>query len=86
MELIDNDTSEKGKINAEHYIRYHTDLENILEEEEDDPQMTEKDGTDEIDMIAYDPEVSDEEPFNMAIDDSSENPTIILENRSPLHL
>ena len=40
--------------------------------------MTEKDDADEIDMVAYDPEVSDEEPFNMAINDSSENPTIIL--------
>ena len=40
--------------------------------------MTEKDDADKIDMVAYNPEVSDEEPFNTAIDDSSENPTIIL--------
>ena len=29
-------------------------------------------------MIAYNPEESEEEPFNMAIDDISENPTIVM--------
>ena len=40
--------------------------------------MTEKEDVDEKDMIVYDPEESDEEPFNMAIDNTSENPTIIM--------
>ena len=30
-------------------------------------------------MIAYTPEESEEEPFNMAIDDTSEDPTIVMD-------
>ena len=29
-------------------------------------------------MIAYTPEESDDEPFNMAINDTSEDPTIVM--------
>ena len=73
-ELIDQDTSKNGEINAEHYIQYHDELETILEDEDDeDPLMT-----DEIDKIAYTPEESDKEPFNTAIDDTSEDPTIVM--------
>ena len=75
-ELIDQDTSENGEMNAEHYIQYHDELETIPEEEDEDPQMTEKE--DELDMIEYAPEELDEEPFNTAIDDTSEDPTIVM--------
>ena len=74
-ELIDQDTGENGEINAEHYIQYHDELETIPEEEDEDPLMTEKE---DIDKIAYAPEESEEEPFNMAIDDTSEDPTIVM--------
>ena len=77
LELIDQDTSENGEINAEHYIQYHDELETILEEDED-PQMTEKEYIEELDMIEYAPEESDKEPFNTAIDDTSEDPTIVM--------
>ena len=51
----------------------------ILEEGEDeDPQMAEKQDIDNLDTIAYTPEESEEEPFNMAIDDTSEDPTIVM--------
>ena len=54
-------------------------METILEEEEDeDPQMAEKQDVDDLDMIAYTPEESEEEPFNTAIDDTSEDPTIVM--------
>ena len=33
---------------------------------------------DEVDTIAYTPDESDDEPFNMAINDTSEDPTIIM--------
>ena len=72
------DTGENGEINAEHYIQYHDELETILEEEDEDPQMREKQDVDELDMIAYAPEESEEEPFNMAINDTSEDPTIVM--------
>ena len=54
-------------------------METIPEEEEDeDPQMAEKHDVDDLDTIAYSPEESEEEPFNMAIDDTSEDPTIVI--------
>ena len=71
-----NDTSKNGAQNAEHDIQYYNDLETIPEEE--DPQMVAKQEVDDFDTIAYNPEESGEEPFNMAIDDTSKDPTIIM--------
>ena len=53
-------------------------METILEEEDEDPLMTEQEDVDEIDTIVYTPEESDDEPFNMAIDDTSEDLTIVM--------
>ena len=54
-------------------------METIPEEEEDkDPQMAAKQEVDDLDTIAYNPEESEEEPFNMAINDTSEDPTIVM--------
>ena len=75
------DTGENGALNAERNIQYHDELETIPEEEEEadkDPQMAAKQDMDDFDMIAYNPEESEEEPFNMAIDDTSEDPTIVM--------
>ena len=36
------DTGENGEMNAEHDIQYHDELETIPEEEDEDPQITEK--------------------------------------------
>ena len=77
-ELIYQNTGKNGEINAEHHIQYHDELETIPEEENEDPQMTEKEDIDELDTIAYTTEESDKEPFNMAIDDTSEDPTIVM--------
>ena len=75
-----NDTGKNGAQNAEHDIQYYDDLETIPEEdeEEEDPQITVKQGVDDFDTIAYNLEESEEEPFNMAIDDTSEDPTIVM--------
>ena len=78
LELIDKDTGTNGEINAEHYIQYHDELETIPEENDEDPLMTEQEDANEVDMIAYAPEESDDEPFHMAIDDTSEDPTIVM--------
>ena len=77
-ELIDQDTGANGEINAEHYIRYHDELETIPEENDKNPLMTEQEDVNEVDMIVYTPDESDNEPFNMAIDDTSKDPTIIM--------
>ena len=72
-------TGENGAQNAGTDIPYYDELETILEEDEDeDPQMATKQDVDNLDMIAYDPEESKEEPFNIAIDDTSEDPTIVM--------
>ena len=76
-ELNGNDTGENGAQNAECDIQYYDDLETILEEDED-PQMAAKQEVDDFDTIAYNPEESEEEPFNTAIDDTSEDPTIVM--------
>ena len=54
-------------------------METIPEEEEDeDPQMAEKQDENELDTVAYTPDESEEEPFNPASDNSSEYPTIVM--------
>ena len=40
--------------------------------------MTAQEDIDEVDTIAYTSEESDDEPFDMAIDDTSEDPTIVM--------
>ena len=54
-ELIDQDTGMNGEINAEHYIQCHNELETILEENDQNPLMTEQEDIDEVDTIAYNP-------------------------------
>ena len=53
-------------------------METIPEENDEEPPMTEQDDADEVDTIPYAPEESDDEQFNMAIDDTSEDPTIVM--------
>ena len=71
------DTGENGAQNAECDIQYYDELETIPEEDED-PQMAAKQDIDDLDTIAYNPEESEEEPFNTAIDDTSEDLTIVM--------
>ena len=79
LESNGQDTGKNGTRHADHNIQYHDELETILEEEEDkDPQMAEKQDIDDLDMTAYTPEESEEEPFNTTIDDTSEDPTIVM--------
>ena len=69
------DTGKNGAQNVEHDIQYYDELETILEDE--DPQMAAKQDTDDLDVIVYDSQES-EEPFNMAIGGTSEDPTIVM--------
>ena len=75
-----HDTGKNGANHTEHNIQYQDELETIPEEEkeEEDPQMVEKQDVDDLDMVAYTPDESEEEPFNTAIDDTSEDPTIVM--------
>ena len=81
LESNGQDTDENGAQNAEHDIQYYDELETILEEDEEedkDPQMAAKQDIDDLDTIAYNPEELEEEPFNTTIDDTSEDPTIVM--------
>ena len=77
-ELIYQDTSENGETNIEHYIRYHEELEMILEESDEDPPATAQDDDDEVDTILYTPGDSEDEQFNTAIKDTSKDPMIVM--------
>ena len=79
LESNGHDTSENGTHHTEHDIQYQDELETIPEEEEDKyPQMAEKQDVGDLDMVVYTPDESEEEPFNMAIDNTSEDPTIVM--------
>ena len=78
LESNGQDTGACGISPTEHDIQYQDELETIPEEEEEDQQMPEKQDVDDPDMVAYTPDESKEEPFNMAIDDTSEDPTIVM--------
>ena len=73
-----HDTGMNGTNHTEHGIQYQDELETIPEEEDEDPQMAEKQDLDDSDMVVYTSDESEEEPFNTAIDDTSEDPTIVI--------
>ena len=77
LESNGQDTGAYGANPTEHDIQYQDELETIPEEE-DEPQMAEKQDVDDLDTVVYTPDESEEEPFNMAIDDTSEDPTIVM--------
>ena len=81
-ESTGNDTGENGAQNAECDIQYYNDLETILEgdeeEEEEDPQIAAKQEVDDFDTIAYNLEELEEEPFNTAINNTFQEPTIVM--------
>ena len=58
-----------------HDIQYQEELETIPEE---DPQMEEKQDIVKQDTVVFTPDESEEEPFNTAIDDTSDDPTIVM--------
>ena len=57
-------------------IQPQDELETIPEEEE--PQMEEKQDLADQDTIVFTTDESEEEPFNTAIDDTSDDPTIVM--------
>ena len=70
------DTSTYYGSYSEHYIQPQDELETIPEEEE--PQMEEKQDIADQDTVVFTPDESEEEPFNTAIDDTSDDPTIVM--------
>ena len=77
-ELVDNDTGEKSENNMEQYIQYNEELETIPEESDEDLPVTTQGDGDEGDTIQYVQGDSEDEQFNTAIDDTSDNPMIVM--------
>ena len=77
-ELLNQDTGEKSESNIEHYIQYNDEMETIPEESDEDLPVTVQGDGDEIDTILYTPQDSEDEQFNTAIDDTSEDPMIVM--------
>ena len=77
-ELINHDTGKKRDTNIEHYIQYNDELEMIPEESDEDLPVTAQGDGDEGDTILYAPGDSEDEQFNTAIDDTSEDPMIVM--------
>ena len=72
------DTGAHGTSPSEHNIQFQDELETIPEEEEEDSQIAEKQDVDDPGTVVFTPDESEEEPFNTAIDNTSEDPTIVM--------
>ena len=70
------DTGAHYGSSTEHNFQPQDELETIPEEEE--PQTEEKQDIADKDTVVLMPDESEEEPFNTAIDDTSEDPTIVI--------
>ena len=73
--LLDNDTGKMIDNNIEQYIQCKDELETIPEESDEDLPVTAQDDGDTIPYIQGD---SEDEQFNTAIDDTSDNPMIVM--------
>ena len=77
-QLIDYDTGKKSETNIEHYIQYNDELETIPEESDKDLPVTAQGDGDKADTISFVPGDSEDEQFNTTIDDTSEDPMIVM--------
>ena len=77
-ELLDNDTGKKTQENIEQYIRYKDKLETIPEESDEDFPVTVQGDGDDGDTIPYIQGDSEDEQFNTAIDDTSDDLMIVM--------
>ena len=77
-ELLDNDTGEKTQENIEQYIQYKDKLQTIPEESDEDFPVMAQGDSDDGDTIPYIQGDSEDEQFNTAIDDTSDDPMIVM--------
>ena len=78
LELVDNDIDEVSDNYTEQYIQYNEGLEMIPEESDDDHLITAQGDGDQGDTIPYIQGDSEDEQFNTAIDDTSDNLMIVM--------
>ena len=79
LESNEQDTGMHYKSPPGQNIQPQDELETIPEEEEEDkPQTEEKQDMVDQDMVVFTPDESKEEPFKTAIDNTSDDPTIVM--------
>ena len=76
LESDGQDTGAYYGSSSEHNFQPQDELETMPEEE--GPQTEEKQDIADQDTVVFTPDESEEEPFNTAIDDTSEDPTIVM--------
>ena len=76
LESNGQDTGAYYGNSSEHNFQPQDKLETIPEEEE--PQVEENQDIANQDTVVFTPDESEEEPFNTAIDDTSDDPTIVM--------
>ena len=77
-ELVNNDTDEMYDNNTEQYIQYNEGLEMIPEENDEDLPVTAQGDGDDSDTIPYIQGDSEDEQYNTAIDDTSDDPMVVM--------
>ena len=77
-ELVDIDTGKMCDNNMEQYIQYNEGLETIPEESDEDLLVTVQGDGDDGDTIPYIQGDLEDEQFNTAIDDTSNDPMIVM--------
>ena len=78
LELLENDTGKKTQEDMEQYIQYNDELETIPEESDKDFPVTAQGDGDDGDTILYIQGDSEDEQFNTAIDDTSDDLMIVM--------
>ena len=76
-ESHEQDTGTHHSSPLDHQIQPHDELDTILEEEEK-PQMEEQPDPADQDTLVFTSKESEEEPFNTAIDTTSDDSTIVI--------
>ena len=77
-ELVDNDSGKMNDNNMEQYIQYSEGLETIPEESDEDLPVTVQGDGDDGDTILYVQEDSEDKQFNTVIDNTSDDPMIVI--------
>ena len=78
LESHEQDTSTHYDSPPKYKVQLHDELDIIPEEEEEEPQMDEKPDRADLDTLVFTSEESDEKPFNTAIDNTSDDSTIVM--------
>ena len=78
LESHEQDTGVHHDSPPEYKGQLHDELDTILEEEEEEPQMNKQPDPADQDTLVFTSEESKEKPFNTAVDNTSDDSTIVM--------